>query len=146
VTPAVMDELRQRRVKLKRIDPQLANTSNTTRSILIVAPKAKLSKPSTGSGLVELAELDDELHAIVEHVSQGGSESEKYGAIWCCPRPFAAALATRTQPQLRGVQLASFAALHQSILEVQPNVLVIDQRHWSHASVANLARAWKVQK
>ena len=152
VTPAVVDELKQRRVKLKRIDSQSSNPTNRQRTLLVVAPKGKLLAPLSGATVVESADADTDLKAIAAHLAQFDSDHQVEGVpqvagvIWCSPQPFAAVSATRTLTQLTVVRLASLAELEQAVAECQPNVLVIDSRHWSYAATANLARAWKVQK
>ncbi len=142
VTPAVLDELRQRGVKLQRLSPhdlRLSSSTQSSPSVMLVAPNGMVMQQSTAAKVVEDADPQTTLQAIVGHVATPGN-----GAVWCSPRPFATALATRTQPQLRAVQLTSFGDLKQAVAEAQPNVLILDPRQWSAPAIANLLRAWKV--
>lgn len=156
VTPAVVDELRRFNVSLKRDGAIFANStdSKSASTILVVAPPAKLTKQlansSSDAQLVEGVDLEANLQAIMAHVGTVDAEMADVGmegnrVIWCSSRPFAAAFATRNEPRLRSVQLANTSDLPLAIAQVQPNVLIIDQRHWSAASIAHLSRTWKVQ-
>jgi len=142
VTPAVLDELRQRGVKLQRLSPHDLRQSSSTQSsptVMLVAPTVMVMQQSTAAHVVEDVDPQTTLQTIVGHVSTTGN-----GAVWCSPRPFAAAVATRSQSQLRAVQLTSFGDLKQAVAEAQPNLLILDPRQWSAPAIANLLRAWKV--
>lgn len=142
VTPAVVDELRHRGVKLQRLNPHDLRQSSSTQSspsVMLVAPNRMVMQQSTAARVVEDADPQTSLQTILEHVATPSN-----GAVWCSPRPFAAAVAVRTQPQLRAVQLTSFGDLKQAVAEAQPNLLILDPRQWSAPAIANLLRAWKV--
>lgn len=142
VTPAVVDELRHRGVKLQRLSPhdlRLSSSTPSSPSVMLVAPTVMVIQQSTAARVVEDAEPQITIKTILEHVATSGN-----GAVWCSPRPFAAAVAVRSQSQLRAVQLTSFGDLQQAVDEAQPNLLILDPRQWSAPAIANLLRAWKV--
>jgi hypothetical protein len=142
VTPAVLDELRQRGVKLQRLSPHELRQSSSTQSspsLMLVAPAGIVKQQGAGAKLVEDADSQTTLHTISEHVFTPG-----HGVVWCSPRPFAAAMAIRGQAQLRAVQLTSLSDLKQAVAEAQPNLLIVDPRQWSAPAIANLLRTWKV--
>lgn len=145
VTPAVVDELRARGVKLRRraaAGPALGSAdlgSADRGGTLLVAPQAKHLPRSSVALLAETPRLEAMLPSIASHVAVAGR-----GAIWCSTQPFAAALAAKSHVGLRAIQLANLSDLPCAMEQANPNVLILDDRHWSAASLANLSRKWKV--
>ena len=140
VTPAVIDELRERGVRLAR-QTNVEPNNNSAPQFLLFAPHTKHSHNQIAVQQVESPELEVTAQEISSHVI-----AKNHAAIWCSPRPFAAVMATRPHPAMRAVQLASFQDLPLVMAQVDANVLILDDRHWSAASLANLTRTWKVSR
>lgn len=126
VTPAVVDELRDRGVRLHR---RAANTSirsvdSAAERVLVMASQAAVDQQQA-------------LEAITRHL-----RDSRNVAIWSSKRPYAAAIAASSNPSVKALQLSSPAEFERAMSEAKPNLLVVDERHWTPAAIAWLARNW----
>ncbi|MFO1064400.1 MAG: hypothetical protein U0892_11105 [Pirellulales bacterium] len=155
VTPAAMDVLRARNVRLVRD----AGSSNST-----VKPSAG-SKATESSPQTKLAPIlvtgggawfgslarhlcpkqtivsgSDDANAtslISQHFERGG----RY-ALWVSPAPFAASVTLQGKVSKRAVQLPSMLELSSALKQALPEIIVVDSGRWTTAAVGNLVRQW----
>jgi hypothetical protein len=144
VTPAVVDELRKRGIRLERIALSGRSISQPTFAKMLVVTQpnghstlAGQLRSSEFSVQPECLELPDTLALFNSHFARGG-----LAAIWRSPRAYAASHALSALSNVRGVQLARLDDLPQAAEQVNPQILVVDSRNWSSAAVASLAQTW----
>ncbi len=152
VTPAVLDELRQRGVVLQRLDGVTKQTSSAqlaqgSKSLLVMMPAGK--KADSVSQLchqgIEVASIGQDSNLALTTLKNHLAEPHKL-CVWSSPRPFAAARACAVFPHVAAVQLSRIEDLPLAIEQAQPNVLILDDRSWTASSVANLARSWLINQ
>lgn len=139
VTPAVIDELRQRKIRLeKSIATETSTTVAGDRRLLMMASREKLGMVSR---MGEFAAASDNCTAdvgrITAHMNSGG-----LAAIWSAKTPFAAIRAAAANPVLRAVQLAEVKDLERAYSEAEPNVLIVDDTKWKAECLVQLAQQW----
>ena len=145
VTPAVLDELRDRGVRLHRVSGSASGTSPVERAeaILLAAPAAKadaIGKQAPADRLVALA-VDGPPEITVRELGQRLASANRRG-IWCSRKPFAAMVSTASHAHITAVQLSNLNDLPRALDEAKPNLLILDDSQWSLAAVINLASAW----
>jgi hypothetical protein len=133
VTPAVVDELRDRGVQLQRRQRNSSSeaASPVEQRVLVVA--------SSNTGATPPADASTEtiVQAIAEHVGRSRNL-----AIWSSKHPYAAAIAARAHRSLTAIQLFSVSEIERVLAEAKPNVLILDELQWSSAALGQLARMW----
>lgn len=139
VTPAVKDELRQRGIQLRRVFAEFPRVARSPELLLIAAEKKSL--PSSPRIVAEYREVD--IHATVERV-QEHLETPHRAVVWCSVHPFAVQQMLGRIPAIRAAQLFSLSDLARAVDEVQPNVLVLDDRRWSLSDLNTLVHQWQV--
>ncbi len=144
ITPAVRDELRERGVTLTRSHPSSRDKSDAhSHRLLILTPNknANLLADSLANLDAQCRTAPSDCHetvkAIADHFLSGGA-----ACLWCSNQPFAAAAAAARSQSLIAVQLERLQDLSRATEQASPNTLILDERNWSTASVANLARLW----
>lgn len=144
VTPAVLDELRDKGIGLERYSPAAkpslssSGTSLDSSLLLMVDGSAKPWQSFPGQVLASNLNAAADARRIVAHLIGGGSH-----AIWCTNRPFAASLAAAAKPELQSIQLPSPTDLPQAVEEATPNLLVIDQSSWNASQLSDIAQQWR---
>ena len=154
VTPAVVDELRQRGVVLERFAnstaADAAHTDGASAKLLVLASKhnhSGLAGQLAGSG-VNLHWLDHNspdpasqelaLAAVGKHVTPSADRF----CLWCTTRPFAALQACCQDAHVRVVQLPQLEDLPRAVEQARPNVIVVDSSRWGTSAIAQLVRNW----
>lgn len=139
VTPAVKDELRDRKIKLLRVEQQTSSAPPKSDSRLLVLANASLQNQFARFG--EFAALTENSKAdvcrISAHLNSGGT-----AALWNTTTPYAAARAAAQNASLHSIQLARLSEFDRAIREADPNVIVIDSSNWNVEQTAELASAW----
>lgn len=152
VTPAAVDELRQRGVVLQRSDEVTKQVTSAQRehgskSLLVMMPAGK--KAESVSRLchqgIETAAMGQDNNLTLTTLKNHLAEPHKL-CLWSSPRPFAAARACAVFPHVAAVQLSRIEDLPLAMEQAQPNVLILDDRSWTATSVANLARTWLINQ
>ncbi|MEZ6135077.1 MAG: hypothetical protein R3C53_09230 [Pirellulaceae bacterium] len=138
VTPAVVDELRQRGIRLQRID--ITATRVEPHDLLILAPASKHTRQLDEYKLLAADDTAMGLTQLTSHLTEAVCANAKSSAIWCSGQPYQALLATKTSPSLRAVLLPNMAELRRAVAEAAPNVLIVDDR-WSSLQLVGLARS-----
>lgn len=141
VTPATLDELRTRNIRLVRQLPQSNLASRRKAPLLLVTTQSQLNllgKRVCSQQAESLAsdEIDTGLAAVSSHLAASGS-----GVVWCTETPFAAVAATYGKTW-RTVQLLDQRDLAPALQQAEPNVIVVDRRTWTEPAIANLIRNW----
>lgn len=142
VTPAAHDELRRLGIRLLRMTASDERDSVTRSSVLVIASTTReqaLGKPlaALGARLASVDETQAEM-ALAAHIKQADA-----WCVWCTPRPYAAVhTANRLDATVRCVHLPKMDDLSQAQQQVAPNVLVLNERDWSTASVVRLVERW----
>jgi hypothetical protein len=153
VTPAVLDELRYRGVKLQRRQSSKQptagthnNRSNLTelQALLVMVPAGGKSTLTNSvkllGGTVQYAAED--CNRAADTVQAHTQASQKY-CLWSSSRPFAAMRASAVASgHVAAVQLSRASDLQAAVEQAQPSVLIVDDRQWTADSLLNLARAW----
>lgn len=152
VTPAAVDELRQRGVVLQRSDGVTKQVTSAqleqgSKSLLVMMPAGK--KAESVSRLchqgIETAAIGPDNNLTLTTLKNHLAEPHKL-CLWSSPRPFAAARACAVFPHVAAVQLSRIEDLSLAMEQAQPNVLILDDRSWTASSVANLARTWLINQ
>lgn len=152
VTPAALDELRQRGVVLHRSDgvtrqATSENPAQGSKSLLVMMPAGK--KADSVSQLchqgIEVASIGQDNNLALTTLKNHLAEPHKL-CVWSSPRPFAAARACTVFPHVAAVQLSRIEDLPLAIEQAQPNVLILDDRSWTVSNIANLARSWLINQ
>jgi hypothetical protein len=137
VTPAVKDELKLRGIQLRRA--RAVYPPRQEAEIMLIAPASK--------GL---------RHArlMTEHVESTVAEGVRWTlehlvaptrrVVWCSRTPFAALHGLNAHETARTALLFSTADLLRAETEMQPNVLLLDDRRWSLADINNLVHHWQI--
>lgn len=139
VTPAVMDELRAKNIRLIR-DAQ-ANTTSSARydqRMLVVWEAQKLSPLAASfECLASSHHSSADVGRIAAHLNSGG-----LAALWCTRTPFAAIRAAATNPVLKAVQIERPEDLVRATREAEPNVIIVDDTRWQPTQLTHLAHEW----
>ncbi|MCA9129967.1 MAG: hypothetical protein KDB22_22925 [Planctomycetales bacterium] len=142
VTPAVLDELKLRGIRLERVASRYTNSTarTPTNELLVIAPAGKTNHVSRQAEIVYAEENSSDAVAdsVAAHLRAGGK-----GAVWRAASPYSAILAASRVPALRAVQLFDVRELTRAIEDADPNVFIVDDRHWSAAAVSYLIQAWR---
>ncbi len=136
LTPAVVDELRNRDIQLDRTLP-VKNVGSPDHDLLMVAPPLQLNG-LIGVTKPERSSIDETVQEIVLH-----QQVKNGSAIWLATSPYAAVCAAGRRTALRVVRLGSSGELRQAVTECQPNVLVVDAAKWSSQAIVALADLWR---
>jgi hypothetical protein len=158
VTPAVLDLLRAKEIKLVResrprtaqgsIDsapPATAGaspgaTASAAAPVLVCGSAVWFNSlarhlcPQQAS--VEACEDAAAVQLIERHLARGGQR-----AVWLTNRSFAAAATAQRSTQAVSVQLGSLADLATALEQAQPQLLIVDSSRWTVAAIGNLVRA-----
>jgi hypothetical protein len=139
VTPAVIDELKDRGVQLARNSQLDARVHRDIPSnLLMVAP---ISWRAALDDRVEFTagsqNCSADVRRIAVHVNSGGTK-----ALWVTETPFAAARAAAENSAVRAVQLLRGRDLSRAISEAEPNTLILDQLSWDGSQVLDLIADW----
>ena len=149
VTPAVQDELRQRKIKLVRgttstlktnSNPTASSSSKSAVTINVIASDAKLKVVRGVNKLIAVQSIVDQAdtNKLASSLTIGNTKT-----LWCSALPFAAAVSLASQaPRLRSITLSQAADLQRAVREADPHVIVVDEKHWSSFQVARLVQAW----
>lgn len=148
VTPAVLDELRQRGVALERFTEASGNSTRTSSAtaakLLVLAPRhqhAGLARQLSGSQTQLQWFEEDSLALVLADLRQHLASGQRY-ALWCTPRPFAAITQIASQLALPVVQLPVLEDLPSAIEQAHPRLIVVDSARWHTAAISQLARNW----
>ena len=139
VTPAVVDELRQQKIRLERVAASAKVSSQVVHSGLLVVASA-LSKNQLSLSAEHIAGSDNcsaDVGRIAAHFNSGGKQ-----AIWWTAMPFAAMRAAASNKTLRPVQLGRVDDLPRAMQQADPNLLILDEVAWSGEEVVQLASRW----
>lgn len=118
VTPALADELRQRKIQLLRRAAQAASSKLTPNVI-----------PTDASREQALQTLRDNMAASLP-------------SVWVSREPFASLIEAAQLPNARAVTLRSITELPLAIEQANPNVIVVDGFTWNATAAEGLARRW----
>lgn len=135
VTPAVIDLLRARKIRLVRS----GSKAPTSASIFVCG--SALWFGSLGRHLcpkqarIEACDESAVLPMIADHLASGGCH-----AIWITGRPYAAAVDAQLHAGHTVVQLPSLAELASALEQTQPQIWIIDSSRWTVAAVGNFVR------
>lgn len=150
VTPAVLDELRRKGVKLVR----------KAASSMLRAPTTNASSNNSAAVALRIVASDEKYrvvrsvnkHVSIETLSASASEesiveklanvSVKAPAIWSTGRPFAAQAACLRETSLRAIHLHQASDLQRAIEQAVPNVIIVEDSRWSGFQVAKLVQPW----
>lgn len=141
VTPAVLDELRRRQLRLHR---ELPTTVHVQRHVplLLVCPNQHLVAIgkrvcSQQATTIVDAGSENSLAAIRNHLQAGGQ-----AAVWCSTNPFAAIASTFGDSTLRPLSLNDLKQLSAALTQARPNLIIVDAQAWSVAAINNLVATW----
>lgn len=139
VTPAVMDELRQQKIRLERVAASakaMASAPNT--GLLVIAKASHKSRMDIRAEHIASSEnCGADAGRIAAHFNSGGQK-----AIWWTDLAFAAMRAAGTNKSLRPVQLGKMDDLPRAVQQADPNLLILDELAWSGSDVVQLANRW----
>ena len=142
VTPAVVDELRKRNIRLVRQLPIQSTQSKRPAPLLLVTtqellPALSRRVCSQQATTISAQDAVSTASQIEQNLSDGN-----FGAIWCSATPFASVAATYGHTRLRAMQLTDLRDLPRAIDQAQPNLLILDCQTWTAPAIANLVRNW----
>lgn len=147
VTPAVVDLLRAKKIKLvrgneARLDAPLTRSSSESP---LIAPIGVFGSSVWFGSLarhlcskqarIEACHESEVSPSITSHFANGGRQ-----AIWITGRPFAAVAHAQQHSKLVAVQLPSLVELAAALEQVQPQLWIVDSSRWTVAAVGNLVR------
>ncbi len=142
ITPAVQDELRAREIRIVRglvsVASQTTAPIDNVSSMLIMVEATRRSALSW-PGTLATASFNPmaDLGRIAAHLNGGGQ-----AAIWCSARPFAAAASVHGHRRIRAIQLPDSGELERAVRESDPNLIIVDDHHYTGQQVVDLARRW----
>ncbi|MFN3194146.1 MAG: hypothetical protein ACE361_26795 [Aureliella sp.] len=141
ITPAVHDELRSRKIRIRRFQPvkQTSTVADRSSSLLCVAAAEWQGTllPSM-EFITATSNCSADTGRVAAHINSGGQ-----AAIWCSKTPFAALRTATKNAALVPIQLhrlQDFARAHQ---EASPNVVILDRETWTAEATLQLAQQWK---
>lgn len=155
VTPAVQDELRQRKIKLVRgatnaaksslkptssTNPTSNSSSKSAFVMNVIASDAKLKVVRGVNKLIAVQSIVDQADTdkLASSLTMGNTKT-----LWCSALPFSAAVSLSNQaPRLRSITLSQAADLQRAVREADPHVIVVDEKYWTSFQVARLVQAW----
>lgn len=142
VTPAVRDELRERKIQLEKTTASRASDSvgASANALMLltdlpIAPSVPLQEIVQGSGNVQ-----SDVCRLAAHINSGGK-----GALWWSKTPFAAVRATSSNRSLVAIQLQRTQDFVRALAEAEPNILVVDGITWNTSQVQELAQQWQAR-
>lgn len=147
LTPAVSDELRKFKIKVVReqavsSSALLSRTRHEALVYHIIAAPEKLNVIQSVIKQNAVNAIPANL-SISEIVSRLNSLESGQRALWCATQPFAVVLAcSQASAHLRAAYLYQVQDLNQAVLEIQPNLLVIDDARWPGYQIGRLVQAW----
>ena len=142
VTPAVVDELRKRNIRLVRQLPIPSSQAQQPAPLLLVTAQELLPVLSKRVCALQATTISaQDAASTASHIEQNLSDG-KLGAIWCSATPFASVAATYGHTRLRAMQLTDLRDLSRAIDQAQPNLLILDCHTWTAPAIANLVRNW----
>ena len=140
VTPAVLDELRDRSIQLERAS-QVHDVLSQPRfdQLLIIAAAEHRAE---SQAIAEFAAVSQnqaaDVRRIVAHLNSGGK-----AAIWNSCTPFAAIRAACGHTKLAAIQIWRIEDLERAIGEAEPNLLILDSSEWDSSKMVELADRWR---
>lgn len=139
VTPAVKDELRLRGIQLKRT---VASWPVAVREaeILMITSAAKSLRHSR----IVAEQIETTPESTTEQALEHLTAPERC-VVWCSRTPYAAHQAVCRHGQVRASLLFALSDLERAGSEVNPNVLILDDRRWSLADLNTLVHQWQVE-
>lgn len=145
VTPAVVDELRDRKITLDKTLNASAgvtrgNHSGTCgdRRLLVLA--CQRSKPELAS-LGEFTSVSNNCVADVCRIAGHLNSSGKV-VVWSTATPYAASRAAAGNSILHAIQLSQLSDFDRALREADPNVVIVDNSIWSLTDTRQLAEQW----
>lgn len=144
VTPAVLDELRDRGIQLHRAarltesDGRASTSAIENPQMLLLGPIARRLEHPSIEFTPSTANSAADVCRIAAHLNSGGR-----GAIWCSPTPYAASRAATANSSLLAIHLGSIQSLPQAVREADPNVLILDDAAWESSDLQELTEIWK---
>ncbi len=139
VTPAVVDELRDRGIELVRAAlPSSGVASCSDSRLLVVGPaRRRLAAKELGEFTTSDGKWNADVCRIAAHLNSGGRK-----AVWISDAPFAALRASVSNTCLRAVPLHDLGELEKARVQAAPNVLIIDDGGWDDDAIKSLASCW----
>ncbi len=147
LTPAVQDELRQRRVVLERFAPAAAADTPTgpiADKLLVLAAAdqhAALTRQLAGNQAQLKSLAGDDTAAGLAELRQHLLDGDRR-AVWCTPRPFAAMAQISSELKTTAIHLPALDDLPRAIEQAQPKLIVVDSTRWHAAAICQLVRHW----
>lgn len=154
ITPAVVDELRRKGIKLVRQVNSLNSNSSTTvsnssnaastTSLCLVAndEKSRIVRSVNKQQTIELIAAGADEQVIAGRLSSMSQQTKKLQVVWCSARPYAAQLACSKLGNPRAICLLHGNDLRRAVQEASPEVIIVDDDRWSGFQVAKLIQAW----
>ncbi|GAB5402576.1 MAG: hypothetical protein Aurels2KO_08070 [Aureliella sp.] len=143
VTPAVMDELRSKNIKLQR--KQAIGTANSSAKKILVLANGQLASVISRSRQLENCEtvaIGDQTAQATRAATERIQRDSSARIVWQTPKPFAASLVSQGPGKTRAVQLNHPGQLQQAIQEASPNLLILDSAVWTDSAVVRLLSQW----
>jgi hypothetical protein len=147
LTPAVKDELRRAKIVIARGDTPTQPLQTKAGSIVagsynVIAVGDKSNIIQSVAKQIGINSLPTSL-TMLDTVNQLAKLDANQRSIWCAPRPYAAMMAiSQAAESLRVALVQQASDLKQAVLEIQPNLLVLDDARWSGYQVGRLIQAW----
>ena len=163
VTPAAVDLLRARTVKLQRdassSNSSSSNTNSANTNSASAAPVAPLLAPVLVCGaapwfqslsrhlcpkqaLVAGGDSAAAVGLIEQHFAAAHAATSRPKALWISPAPFAAAVALQGRVARPVAHVPSMLELAAALSQAKPDVIVVDAGRWTVAAIGNLVRQW----
>lgn len=153
VTPAVKDELRTRGVALLRAtstqtgktvsETQHFSETSASGRIVVFGPKSKVLQASAltedvkFNSVASCGQPEPEAIEVQRLLKSTGTR-----VLWCSSVPYAAMAVASRVGGMAAIYLPILSDFRVAIAQSQPDVLIVDDRAWSAASLARLARNW----
>ena len=150
VTPAVVDELRDRGIELlrrakrpagSRGNEQPAERADFSDFLFVVESESYAAGVYPGQAIKSHGNQIADTKRIAAHINGGGK-----AAIWCATKPYAAQLAAASSIALRPVYMRTPEEFQQMHKEVAPNVIVVDATSWNKDRIVELANSWRANQ
>lgn len=147
VTPAVLDELRSKKIALQR-RPMLSATESDKKPICVIANPQLASLVQRARQLThcETIPVGDRIDEATKAASQRIAADSTTRIVWHTTKPFAASLVSQGPGKTRAIQLSHPGQLQQAIQEASPNLLILDSATWTDAAVVRLLYQWSQVK
>ncbi len=147
VTPAVMDELRSKNIKLRRT--RSPHSSGPAAKKILLLSCGQLTSIVGRSRQLENCEalaIGDQTADATRAATQRIQQDSSARIVWHTPKPFAASLVSQGPGKTRAVQLNHPGQLQQAIQEASPNLLILDSALWTDSAVVRLLNQWSQVK